>query len=147
MAHTPEAKVNERKPPRWVYLLLAGVFLLGTLMVAAGTHESTHGKPDRSLSETCPPLSATSQTIGRAAAVERMQCAGCHTNHRREIGPSYAAIAGRYRCHADELSIAVGHPMPGWADYPPGPEGPPFAPDDKAALAIWILTMGVDGNE
>jgi cytochrome c551/c552 len=147
-----EAKVSERKPSRWLYLLTAGVLLLGTLLVAVGTRndDSTQpndGRQNSRLAEVCWSPAGTPGLVERGAAVQRLQCAGCHAAGQREIGPSYAAIAERYHRRPIELSVAIGHPKPGWADYPPGPAGPPLARDDQAALVYWILNTGGSGDE
>jgi cytochrome c551/c552 len=145
--------VSDRKPSRWLYLLTAGVLLLGTVLVAVGTRNirddarPNHARQDSGLDEMCPPVSVTPGSLDRGAALQRLQCAGCHAAGQREIGPSYAAIAERYYCRLVELSAAIGHPKPGWADYPPGPAGPPLARDDQAALVYWILNTGGSGDE
>jgi len=145
-------KVNEHKPSRWLYLLTAGVLFLGTALVAVGTHsdsgsQANGGREDSCLTQVCRPLSGTASLMERGVALQRLLCAGCHASGRREIGPSYAAIAERYHCRPDELSAAIGHPKPGWADYPPGPAGPALARDDQSALVYWILNTGDRGDE
>jgi cytochrome c551/c552 len=144
--------VSEHKPSRWLYLLTAGVLLVGTLLVAVGTRNSdsaqaVNGRPDSCLAQVCLPQSATPGLIERGATLQRHQCAGCHAGGAREIGPSFAAIAERYHCSPVELSAAIGHPTPGWVDYPPGPAGPPLAQDDQSALVYWILNNGGRGDE
>jgi cytochrome c551/c552 len=146
--------VSEHKPSRRLYLLTAGVLLLGTLLVAVGTRNSRGDSAlandrlqNRGLDEVCPPPSGTPGLVERGAALQRMGCAGCHSDVHREIGPSYAAIAERYHCRPVELSAAIGHPKPGWADYPPGPAGPPLTRDDQSALVYWILNTGGHGDE
>ena len=146
--------MSEQKPSRWLYLLTAGVLLLGTLLVVVGTRNSRdddarakHARQDSGPDETCPPAPATPGLLERGATLQRMECAGCHSDDRREIGPSYQVIAARYHCRPDELIAAIGHPKPGWADYPPGPAGPPLARDDRAALVYWILNTGGSGDE
>jgi cytochrome c551/c552 len=144
--------MSEHKAARWVYLLTGGVLLLGTVLVVVGTRTSRgddarvrHVRQDSVLDETCPPVSGAPGLLERGAALQRMECAGCHANDRREIGPSYQMIAARYRCSPRDLSMAFGHPAPGWADYPPGPAGRPMARDDQAALVHWILNT--EGRE
>jgi len=146
--------VSEQKPSRWLYLLTAGVLLLGTLLVVVGTRNSRdddarakHARQDSRPDETCPPVSATPGLVERGATAQRMECAGFLSVDRRESGPSYQVIAVRYHCRPEELSAAIGHPKPGWADYPPGPPGPPLAWDDRSALAYWILNTGGRGDE
>jgi cytochrome c551/c552 len=144
--------VSEHKPSRWLYLLTAGVLLLGTLLVAVGTRnddttQAKGGRQTNCLAEVWRPPSATPGLMERGVALQRLQCAGCHAAGRREIGPSYAVIAERYHCSPVELSAAIGHPKPGWADYPPGPAGPPLAGDDQSALVYWILSTGGGGDE
>jgi len=143
--------VTDNRPARGLYLLTGGVLLLGTLLVVVGTRgevtRSNHARQDRGLDKMCPPVSMTPGLLERGATLERMECAGCHSGDRREIGPSYEVIAARYHCRPDELIAAIGHPTPGWANYPPGPEGPPLARDDQAALASWILDTGGSADE
>jgi len=146
--------VSEQKPSRWLYLLTAGVLLLGTLLVVVGTRNSRdddarakHARQDSGPDETCPPAPATPGLLERGATLQRMECAGCHSDDRREIGPSYQVIAARYHCRPEELSAAISHPKPGWADYPPGPPGPPLARDDQSALVSWILNTGGRGDD
>ena len=146
--------MSEQKPSRWLYLLTAGVLLLGTLLVVVGTRTSRdddarakHARQDSGPDETCPPAPATPGLLERGATLQRMECAGCHSDDRREIGPSYQVIAARYQCRPEELSAAISHPKPGWADYPPGPPGPPLARDDQSALVFWILNTGGRGDE
>ena len=148
------AKVSEHKPPRWLYLLTAGVLLLGTLLIAVGTRNARDDgalASDRlqngGLDEVCRPSSSTPGLVERGAALQRMECAGCHSDGRREIGPSYEVIAARYHCRPNELIVAIGHPEPVWADYPPGPTGPLLARDDQTALVAWILNQEGKGNE
>jgi len=147
-----EAKVSEHKPSRWLYLLTAGVLLIGTVLVAVGTRNSRDddaraNHQDSGLDAMCSPVSVTPGLLEPGATLQRMECAGCHSDNRREIGPPYEVIAARYRCRPDELIAAIGHPMPGWADYPPGPAGPPLARDDCAALVAWILNQEDKGDE
>lgn len=143
--------MSEHKPSRWLYLLTAGVLLLGTLLVAAGTRNSgdadAHARQTGGMREVCLPASTTPELQKRGAILQQMECAGCHSDDRREIGPSYAVIAERYQCRPAELSGAIGHPEPGWADYPRGPAGPNLAPDDRAALGAWILLKEGKGDE
>jgi cytochrome c len=147
-----EAKVSEHTPPRGLYLLTAGVLLLGTLLVAVGIRntdstQANDGRRNPGLNEGCRLSSGTPEQIKRGAALQQLRCAGCHAGDRREIGPSYAVIAERYHCRPEELSVAIGHPDPGWADYPPGPADPPLPRDDQAALVDWILNTGGSGDE
>jgi cytochrome c551/c552 len=144
--------VSDRKPSRWLYLLTAGVLLLGTVLVAVGTRntdstQANDGRRKSYLPEVCLTPPGTPGLVERGAALHRLQCAGCHAAGQREIGPSYAVIAERYHCRPVELSAAIGHPKPGWADYPPGPAGPLVARDDQAALVHWILNTGGSGDE
>ena len=146
--------MSEHKPSRWLYLLTAGVLLIGTVLVAVGTRNSrddearaSHARQDSGPDAMCSPVSVTPELLERGATLQQMQCAGCHSDNRREIGPSYEVIAARYHCRPDELIAAIGHPQPGLADYPPGPEGPPLARDDQAALVYWILNRGGSGDE
>jgi len=91
--------VSEHKPSRWLYLLTAGVLFLGTLLVVVGTRNSRdddarakHARQDSGPDETCPPVPATLGLLERGATLQRMECAGCHSDDRREIGPSYQVM-------------------------------------------------------
>ena len=144
--------MSDRKPSHWIYLLTAGVLLLGTLMVVAGTRtkddSDTNEHPQNScVGEARQPVTGASGLSARGAALQRAQCAGCHTREGREIGPSYAMIVERYHCRPAALSVAIEHPSPGWADYPPGPVGPPLTPADRVMLADWILSRGSSADE
>jgi cytochrome c551/c552 len=142
--------MSEHTPARWLYLLTGGVLLLGTLLAVIGTRDrDNHASPRQAigLGEICSPLSFTPRLLEHGATLQRMECAGCHSDDRREIGPSYEVIAARYHCRPDELITAISHPKPGWADYPPGPEGPPLAREDQSALVSWILNRGGGGDE
>ena len=144
--------MSEHKPSRRIYLLTAGVLLLGTLLVAVGTRsddssQANAGRQNTCLAQVCLPQSATPGLIERGATMERRQCAGCHATRTREVGPSFAAIAERYHCSPVELSAAIGHPAPGWTDYPLGPAGPPLSRDDQSALVYWTLNAGGRADE
>jgi cytochrome c551/c552 len=144
--------MSDRKPSRWLYILTAGVLLLGTLMVVAGTRNKDNDPANEHLQKSCvdegnQPASGAPGLIERGAVLQQAQCAGCHARERREIGPSYAMIVERYHCRPTELSAAIEHPDQGWADYPPGPAGPRLTPADRVALADWILSGGGSGDE
>jgi cytochrome c551/c552 len=144
--------MSDRKPSRWLYTLTAGVLLLGTLMVVAGTRTTNDRSAKEHRQNGCAGEGhrmgpAVSQSMERGAVLQQTQCAGCHAREGREIGPSYAMIAARYHCRPAALSVAIEHPSPGWADYPLGPAGPPLAPADRAALADWILSGGNSADE
>ena len=152
-AHTGlGGKMSDRKPSRWLYILTAGVLLLGTLMVVAGTRTKDDSLANEHRQNSCvgegrQPATGASGLIARGAVLQRTQCAGCHAREAREIGPSYALIVERYHCRPAALSVAIEHPSPGWADYPQGPAGPPLTPADRAALADWILSEGSSADE
>ena len=144
--------MSDHQPSRWLYLLTAAVLLLGTLMVIFGTRtgddaQASEVPQNGCVDEVRQQPSGTSGLFERGANLEQLQCAGCHAGNRREIGPSYALIVERYRCRPGELSAAIAHPKQGWADYPPGPAGPPLTRDDQAALVYWILNRGGSGDE
>jgi cytochrome c551/c552 len=144
--------MSDHRPSRWLYLLTAAVLLVGTLMVIFGTRagndaEASEVPQSGCVDEVRQQPSGTSGLFERGAALEQLQCAGCHAGNRREIGPSYALIVERYRCRPGGLSAAIAHPHQGWADYPPGPAGPRLTRDDQAALVYWILNRGGSGDE
>ena len=127
------------------------MLLVGTVLVVFGTRNPDTGiqanRQSNSLNAMCPPLAVTPGLVTRGAALQRMECAGCHADDRREVGPSYQVIAARYHCRPGQLLLALTHPKPGWSDYPQGPAGPPLAGDDRTALVYWILSVGGKGNE
>jgi cytochrome c551/c552 len=144
--------MSDRKPSRWLFLLIAGVVLLGTVLVIAGTRTKDEAPTNERRKNSCvdeghQPLSGALGLIEGGAVLQQAQCAGCHARGRRDIGPSYAMIVDRYHCRPAELSIAIAHPDPGWEDYPSGPAGPPLTPADRIALADWILSGGGSGDE
>jgi hypothetical protein len=143
--------MTEQQPSRQLLLLVAGVLILGTVLVALGTSDSheqglqaNRGLPPETV---CAPLAGSPALTERAVVLDRMQCAGCHSRDRRETGPPYEMVAARYRCRPIELSGALSHPTPGWEHYPPGPAGAPLTGDDRAALVYWILGVGGKGDE
>jgi len=127
--------------------------MLGTVLVIVGARTTKGDAPTNEQNKnTCvdegrQPATGASGLSARGAVLQRAQCAGCHSRERREIGPSYSMIVERYRCRPAKLSVAIEHLDPGWADYPPGPAGPPLTPADRVALADWILSGGGSGDE
>ena len=108
--------------------------------------------------ETVPPASIgstasaiTPALIERGAALAGMQCAGCHDADHRLVGPSWTAIGRRYASMAKLDPICgdgrgligdgASHPEPGWDGYPPGPTNIELSPDDRTAIAAWVLSV------
>src|SRR5258708_35892649 len=102
--------MSDRKPSRWLYTLTAGVLLLGTLMVVAGTRTTDDRSAKEHRQNGCGDEGhrmgpGASVPIERGAVLQQAQCAGCHAREGREIGPSYGMIAGRYHCRPAALSV------------------------------------------
>lgn len=142
--------MSEHNPSHGLLLLTGGVLLAGTLLLPFGTRD-VMGKEDvepqpRALSASLP-IDPTPQRVQHGAFLQTMECAGCHDLERREIGPSYQAIAHLYKGRSAALAEAIGHPQPGWADYPPGPARPSLSSDDRTSLVSWILESGGSGDD
>ena len=144
-------------PPRPPARLLVSVLLLGTFLAWWGTRDSRQlfGEPPRR------PIVATPENqtnthndaqLARGLQIEQQDCAGCHEMSARSSGPSYRQIVtfylqqagplGKNRDLLSELAAAVAHPQPGWANFTPGPPESSLAPEDRIAVASWILNLG-----
>src|SRR5258708_40203246 len=94
--------MSDRKPSRWLYTLTAGVLLLGTLMVVAGTRTTDDRSAKEHRQDGCGDEGhrmrpGTSVPIERDAGLQQGQCAGCHAREGRQVGPSDGMMAARYR--------------------------------------------------
>jgi len=141
--------MSEHQPSPGLFLLTGGVLLAGTLLLPYGTRDVI-GKQDVEPSQPLNaslPVDLTPQRVHQGAFLQTMQCAGCHDLERREIGPSFRAIAHLYKGRSAELAEAIGHPQQGWADYPPGPAQLSLSKDDRISLVAWILTGGDTGHD
>lgn len=147
---------EHKSPSRPPIRLLASVLLLGTLLAWWGTrdHRRLFGE---SLRE---PVAAgvavlpqvtqqESVLLDRGSQISQRQCAGCHEMATRSSAPSYREIVTFYRREflasagnpdlRSRLASAVTHPQPGWGNFAPGPLESGLSPDDRIALASWIL--------
>lgn len=136
--------------------LLAFVLLLGTLLAWWGTrdHRQLFGESSRQ------PVTAASAAVptntqeegalvDRGYEISQRQCAGCHEMATRSSGPSYREIVAFYRRGLagsagksgllSRLSAAETHPSPGWGNFAPGPAEPGLSPEDRTAVASWLL--------
>jgi cytochrome c551/c552 len=148
---------EHQSPSRSPISLLVGVLLLGTLLAWWGTrdHPRLFGE---SLRE---PVAAAgvglpqntqeeSALLNRGFQISERQCAGCHEMFTRSSAPSYQEIVNFYRRQfpasagnldlQPRLASAVTHPRPGWGNFAPGPLESDLSPDDRIAVAGWILS-------
>ena len=156
-AHMANDIGSEHQPPsRPPIRLLGFVLLLGTLLAWWGTrdHRRLFGESPRE------PVAAAgmvlpqapqedSALLDRASQISQRQCAGCHEMATRSSAPSYREIVTFYRrgfstaaSNPDlrsRLASAVTHPRAGWGNFAPGPSESGLSPDDRIALASWIL--------
>src|SRR5258706_12079147 len=145
-------------PSRPPISLLVGVLLLGTLLAWWGTRDHPRRLFGESLRE---PVAAAgvglpqttreeSASLNRGSQISERQCAGCHEMFTRSSAPSYQEIVNFYRRQfpasagnldlQSRLAAAVTHPRPGWGNFAPGPLESDLSPDDRIAVAAWILS-------
>jgi cytochrome c551/c552 len=138
--------------------LVSGVLLLGTLLAWWGTRDHPRRLFGESLRE---PVAAAgvglpqttqeeSTLLERGSQISQRQCAGCHEMFARSSAPSYQEIVNFYRRQfpasagnfdlQSRLAAAVTHPRPGWGNFAPGPLESDLSPDDRIAVAVWILS-------
>jgi cytochrome c551/c552 len=138
--------------------LVSGVLLLGTLLAWWGTRDHPRRLFGESLRE---PVAAAgvglpqttqeeSALLERGSQISQRQCAGCHEMFTRSSAPSYQEIVTAYRRQfpasagnpdlQSRLASAVTHPRPGWGNFAPGPLESDLSPDDRIAVAVWILS-------
>jgi cytochrome c551/c552 len=136
--------------------LLTSVLLLGTLLAWWGTrdHRELFGEslrqPATAASVVVPDVTQEgSASVDRGYEISVRQCAGCHEMNTRSNAPSFREIVIFYRRGfagasgmpdlRSRLASAVSHPQPGWGNFAPGPAEPGLSPDDRVAVASWIL--------
>ena len=79
----------------------------------------------------------------------RSDCLGCHEFNAKAMGPSFAAIAGRYSQNPAMISALSGHILNGstgiWGpdSMPPHPE---LTDDQAHAIALWITKDAANPN-
>jgi cytochrome c551/c552 len=88
--------------------------------------------------------------LEHGSQISQRQCAGCHEMLTRSSAPSYQEIVTFYRREIpasagnsdlqSRLAAAVIHPQPGWDNFAPGPSESDLSPDDRIAVAAWILS-------
>ena len=111
--------------------------------------------PAASLAVAAAPV--TPALIAGGGALVQLQCAGCHDTSQRLVGPSWQAISERFAAMATQdaicgdgrglIGVGISHPVPGWDGYPPGPAGIDLSPDDRAAIAAWVLDVAKRGTK
>src|SRR5262245_16845615 len=88
-------------------------------------------------------LLTSSAAFASAELARSKNCVACHSAERKMIGPSYTAIAERYR--KDESAIKrlsekiVKGGSGNWGELPMPPQ-PGVSPEEAEALAKWILS-------
>ena len=152
MANNLGSEHQSRPPAR----LLASVLLLGTLLAWWGTrdHRRLFGEslrePVAAGGMVLPQVTQEeSALLDRGSQISQRQCAGCHEGGTRTSAPSYQEIVIFYRRGfpnaagnpdlRSRLASAVTHPRPGWGNFTPGPPESGLSPEDRIAVASWIL--------
>ena len=149
---------EHQSPSRPPIGLVIGVLLLGTLLSWWGTRDHPRRLFGESLRE---PVAAAgaglpqttqveSASLERGSQISQRQCAGCHQMFTRSSAPSYQEIVNFYRRQfpasagnsdlQSRLAAAVTHPQPGWDNFALGPSESDLSPDDRIAVASWILS-------
>jgi cytochrome c551/c552 len=143
--------------------LVTSVLLLGTLLAWWGTrdHRRLFGEsvrePLAAGGMVLPPVTLEdSALLDRGYQISQRQCAGCHEMTTRLSAPSYQQIVTFYRRAfppaagdtdlRSRLASAVTHPQPGWGNFAPGPPESGLSPDDRIALARWMLSSFVQAR-
>jgi cytochrome c551/c552 len=146
---------NEHQPRAPIRLAIS-VLLLGTLLAWWGTrdHRQLFGEslrqPVTAAGVVVPQIGEeNSALVNRGYEISQRQCAGCHEMTMRSNAPSYREIVTFYRRQfpattgdpdlRSRLASAVTHPQPGWGNFAPGPPDSGLSPDDRVALATWML--------
>ena len=148
---------EQQSPSRPPIGLVGSVLLLGTLLAWWGTrdHRRLFGEslrePVAAASVVLPQVAQDeSALLNRGSQISQRQCAGCHEMFTRSSAPSYQEIVTFYRRGIpasagnpdlrSRLATAVPHPRPGWGNFAPGPLESDLSPDDRIAVAVWILS-------
>lgn len=136
--------------------LLTSLLLLGTLLAWWGTHDRRQlfgeslRQPVSAAGAVVPQVTQEdSALVDRGYQISQRQCAGCHEMTTRSSAPSYQEIVTFYRREfpraasdsdlRPRLGLAVTHPQPGWGNFAPGPAESGLSPEDRIAVASWIL--------
>jgi mono/diheme cytochrome c family protein len=136
--------------------LVISVLLLGTLLAWWGTRDrrdpfgESVRQPVAAASMALPQVTQeNSALLDRGSEISQRQCAGCHEGATRSSAPSYWEIVRFYRREfpnaagdADlrsRIASAVTHPRPGWGNFASGPPESGLSPEDRIAVASWIL--------
>ena len=158
-----ENDVTSEHRSRSMIGLLTFVLLLGTLLAWWGTRDRRQlfGEPLRqpatAASVVVPRITQQdSALLDRGYEISQRQCAGCHEMTTRSSAPSYREIVTFYRYRfasavgdpdlRSRLASAVTHPWPGWGNFAPGPAESGLSPEDRTAVASWIL-KSFDGEK
>ena len=158
-----ENDVTSEHRSRSMIGLLTFVLLLGTLLAWWGTRDRRQlfGEPLRqpatAASVVVPRITQEdSSFLDRGYEISQRQCAGCHEMTTRSSAPSYREIVTFYRYRfasavgdpdlRSRLASAVTHPWPGWGNFAPGPAESGLSPEDRTAVASWIL-KSFDGEK
>src|SRR6266481_6453199 len=164
-AHMANNIGSEHQPPsRPPIRLLGFLLLLGTLFAWWGTRDyrrlfgESLREPVAAAGMVLPQVTQEeSALLSRGSQISQRQCAGCHEMATLSNAPSYQEIVTFYRRGfptsagnldlRSRLASAVTHPRPGWGNFAPGPSESGLSPDERIALASWILhSFGQDKN-
>ncbi|MGA8539662.1 MAG: cytochrome c [Terriglobales bacterium] len=148
--------VGNEHPSRPPIGLLTSVLLLGTLLAWWGTRDDRQSfgealrRPVTAASVVVPEVTQDeSALVDRGYQISQRQCAGCHEMTARSSAPSYQEIVTFYRRGfsttagnpdlRSRLASAVTHPQPEWGNFAPGPRESGLSPEDRTAVASWML--------
>jgi cytochrome c551/c552 len=148
--------IETQHQPRPPIGLVVSVLLLGMLLSWWGTRDRREffgesvRQPVAAATGFVPQMiQQESALVNRGYEISERQCAGCHEMTTRSSAPSYREIVTFYsRGFAgaaggmglrSRLASAVTHPQPGWGNFAPGPAEPGLSPEDRMAIASWML--------
>jgi cytochrome c551/c552 len=143
----PGRRLHVRNVLLILVLLAAGGGL--TAWGISGAPASDHTREPAAVRRATQPVPIDAALVQRGAALQQLNCAGCHAVHERVVGPGFLEVARQYGDAANPLaaiSAAMLHPSPGLADYPPGPPQAYLSSGDRDAIAGWIVQLSHDAK-
>ena len=91
----------------------------------------------------CAALLTSSAAFASAELARSKNCVACHSVERKMIGPTYKAMAERYRKDESAIKLLSEKIVKGgggnWGQLPMPPQ-PGVSPEEAEALAKWILS-------
>lgn len=91
-----------------------------------------------------PAIASNPDYIKGLALVQKSDCLGCHKVNETSIGPSYAAIAGKYESNKGNIALLASKIMQGgqgvWGQTPMAPH-PGLSNDDAEQMVKYILLL------